>query len=251
LHKQCSLCPNKCSSKLCIIKILFYFLIISLILYSILYSILYGSINLMIGYKGFYYSEYSKNSVYEKLSNTQGIDYDSAEVLAREITVNIFDYFGGRSELKYFTDPEKSHMADVKSLILFSRYAYYSCAIAFIVLLAILYYPNKNYKLYFMSRLSQSLVYGAGSALILMLMIFLAAVFYFDAVFLIFHLTFFPQGNWMFEQGSLLITLFPSQFFYNISVRIFLYAIVQAGVFFIIGYWLRKQLKMYERYHKK
>jgi integral membrane protein (TIGR01906 family) len=205
----------------------------------------------MINYKGFYYSEYEKNNVYEKISDIQSIDRASAESLARDMTESIFGYFRGHADLKYFTDSEKSHMADVKNLISFFRYFYYFCAIVFIILFSILYYHNKSHKIYFISRLSQSLLYGAGAALAIMLMLFLAAIFYFDALFLIFHLALFPQGNWMFDQGSLLIILFPSQFFYNISVRIFLYSTVQAGAFFVIGYWLRKQLKMYERYSGK
>jgi uncharacterized membrane protein len=60
---------------------------------------------------------------------------------------------------------------------------------------------------------------------------------------------FFPQGNWMFSPDSLLITLFPQQFFFDIALRIFIYAMFQSAVFFGIGYWMNKQLKIVEKHN--
>jgi len=61
------------------------------------------------------------------------------------------------------------------------------------------------------------------------------SIFSFDFLFTTFHVIFFPQGNWMFDPSSLLITMFPQTFFFDISLRIFIYAMFQALIFFGIG----------------
>jgi uncharacterized membrane protein len=75
------------------------------------------------------------------------------------------------------------------------------------------------------------------------------SVFYFNTIFTTFHFIFFPQGNWLFDGSSLLITLFPTQFFFDITLRIFIYALIQVAIFIGIGYYLEKQIKIYDKHH--
>jgi integral membrane protein (TIGR01906 family) len=224
-------------------------IIFSVVLFII---IVFGSLNLMIFNKDFYYREYSKNNVYFKLTENTGVTRDVAVDTITNATENTVNYLrGSEKELTHFTDAEKSHMSDVKHLINVMHIVYYSAAILCILLFFYTYQKFKNDKFMFTKILTKALLYSSISTIIFLIVIFLLCVFYFELVFTIFHMIFFPQGNWMFDSSSLLITMFPEQFFFDISLRIFIYAIFQALIFFGIGYWLNKQLKIIEKHHPK
>jgi len=199
-----------------------------------------GSLNMMIFNKEFYYREYSKNNVYKDLPTN--ID-------TKNVTNNVLKYFRNTAELEYFTDTEKSHMQDVKDLIRTMQIIYYGAAAISIALFYYLYRRFRHDKFYFIKSLSKVLLYSSISAIILLILIFVMSVFNFNLLFQVFHLIFFPQGNWMFDSSSLLITIFPEQFFFDISLRIFIYAMFQSLIFFGIGYWIRRQLKIHEKHN--
>ena len=50
-----------------------------------------------------------------------------------------------------------------------------------------------------------------------------------------FHLIFFPQGNWAFPEGSLIITIFPFGFFYDFFFKLILNSLIIALVLFALG----------------
>jgi integral membrane protein (TIGR01906 family) len=207
---------------------------------AIFIIIILGSLNMMIFNKEFYYREYSKSGIYKNLPT---------DVDARNVTNNVLKYFRNTAELGYFTEDEKSHMRDVKDLIHVMQIIYYSAAALSIGLFYYCYRRFRHDKYHFIKILSNILLYSSIAAATFMILIFLASVFNFEIVFRIFHLIFFPQGNWMFDSSSLLITVFPEQFFFDISLRIFIYAIFQAIIFFGIGYWMRRQLKIVEKHN--
>ncbi|MGV8150913.1 MAG: DUF1461 domain-containing protein [Candidatus Woesearchaeota archaeon] len=209
-----------------------------------------GSFSLMFNYKSFYYSEYEKNDVYSKISVRENINITESKMYVKNITENIFDFFKGKSELKYFSEEEKSHMNDVKFVVSAMNFVYYSSSVFFILFFVVLYLLFKNDKLVFIEQLSKILFYGSIASLAFLVVIFLWSIFSFDTLFFLMHSIFFSQGNWMFPSDSLLITLFSEQFFFDISLRIFVYAIFQSGVFFLIGYWLRKQVDISKKLRK-
>jgi len=202
--------------------------------------IIFGSLNFMIFNKEFYLKEYSKNNVYENLP---------ANVDANNVTDNIITYFRNSAELKYFTENESSHMKDVKYLIRLMQFIYYGATVISIILFVYCYQKFKDDKFEFIRVLTKSLLYSSIASIIFLVLIFLMSVFSFDFLFIGFHNIFFPQGNWMFSRDSLLITLFPQQFFFDISLRIFIYAMFQALIFLGIGYWMNKQLKIVEKHN--
>ena len=55
----------------------------------------------------------------------------------------------------------------------------------------------------------------------------------FDNVFTIFHSILFPQGNWIFEESSLLIQTFPEEFFIKIAEYIFLLSLFWGSIFIL------------------
>jgi integral membrane protein (TIGR01906 family) len=220
-------------------------IIIILFSIAIFIIILFGSLNMMIFNKDLYYKEYSKNGVYITLSDNK----DTGKEIATNITENVIKYFRNTEELQYFTNSEKSHMADVKHLIRTMQFIYYGAAIISIGLFFYCYRKFKDDKYMFIRVLAKSLLYSSIAAGVFLVLMFLMSVFAFDFLFTMFHLTFFPQGNWMFDSSSLLITMFPQQFFFDITLRIFIYAMFQALIFFGMGYWMNKQLKIYEKHH--
>jgi integral membrane protein (TIGR01906 family) len=208
--------------------------------------ILFGSFNLMIFNKDFYYREYSKTGVYVQLSDNTTYAVETAH----NITENVIKYFRNTEDLKYFSGDERSHMLDVKKLIRTMQFIYYGAAAITILLFFYCYRKFKEDKFDFIRILAKSLLYSSIAAIIFLLILFLLSVFSFDLTFTVFHMIFFPQGNWMFPSDSLLITLFPQQFFFDITLRIVIYAMFQALIFFGIGYWMNKQLKIHEKYNR-
>jgi len=57
----------------------------------------------------------------------------------------------------------------------------------------------------------------------------------FSYLFENFHTVFFPQGNYMFSEESLLITLFPFGFFYQYFIRLVISSSIIAILLVIIG----------------
>lgn len=210
-----------------------------------------GSFSLMFNYKSFYYSQYEKNGVYDNIAELNNMNITESKDYVKDVTENIFDFFKGKSELNYFSDDEKTHMMDVKFIVSGINFLYYSSTIFFIIIFILLYFLSKKDKLAFIDKLSKILIYGSSASLMFLIILFLWSVFSFDTLFFLMHLLLFPQGNWMFPADSLLIILFPERFFFDMTLRIFVYAIFQSGVFFLIGYWLRKQVKLAKSIHKK
>jgi integral membrane protein (TIGR01906 family) len=200
----------------------------------------------MIYDKNYYYEQYSKNGVYAKISDNRSY----AVNYATNVTDNVVDFLRGKNDLKYFSDTEQSHMHDVKLVISAMNFVYYSSAIFFIIIFIILYYLTKRERINFVEVISRILFFGSIAALAFLISIFLWSVFSFDTLFFLMHLIFFPQGNWMFSSESLLITLFPEPFFFNMALRIFIYAIFQSALFLGIALWFRKQVNMSKKYKK-
>jgi integral membrane protein (TIGR01906 family) len=104
------------------------------------------------------------------------------------------------------TAAEKSHLADVKDIM-------NDLPILFLVLLLVW--------LTLFSRIKEKrkiLLYGGLAAAVIPLILYAVP---FDAVFNLFHQIVFPQGNWIFAPDSLLIQIYPIQFFYDAAFRIF------------------------------
>jgi uncharacterized membrane protein len=96
----------------------------------------------------------------------------------------------------------------------------------------------------FITYIARTTFWGGVISIAFLVILLLMSIFYFDLLFMLMHLILFPQGNWMFPVDSLLITLFPEQFFFNMALRIFIFALFQSAIFLGIGIWLRKHLKI-------
>jgi uncharacterized membrane protein len=57
----------------------------------------------------------------------------------------------------------------------------------------------------------------------------------FISLFENFHYIFFPQGNWAFPEGSLIITIFPFGFFYDFFFRLLLSSLLISIILLFAG----------------
>lgn len=225
--------------------------LITLGVIAIFMILIIGSFSTLVFYKGFYYSEYHKNNVYKSLvTNNYSENVSNSQMLAEDVTNNLVSYMRGKSELKYFSQEEKSHLRDVKFIISGINFIYYSSVVIFLLILIIFYYKFKS-NMGFVEKLSKMVLYGSITSLTFIVAILLLIIFFFQELFLLMHVILFPQGNWMFDQTSLLITLFPNQFFINFGLRIFIYALFQSIIFLIIGIWLRKHVTLQKKFKTK
>lgn len=139
---------------------------------------------------------------------------------------NVFYFLEGKEELAVgFTELEASHLSDVKQVVHYVNYVFYILLLAVTVLITS-YTKNK----YFLFQLLNI----AGKVTVLA-MLFLGSLtlLFFDFVFALFHKIFFPQGNWLFPAGSIIIQTFPLEFFVQISRNIFLLALFLGTIFIL------------------
>ena len=77
----------------------------------------------------------------------------------------------------------------------------------------------------------------------LLFLLLISLGFDFQWLFILFHKIFFPQGNWLFAESSLLIQLFPASFFEAITIRSFLVSLSIPILLF--GYGLYQKNKKF------
>ncbi|MBU4493313.1 MAG: DUF1461 domain-containing protein [Nanoarchaeota archaeon] len=125
-----------------------------------------------------------------------------------EIDKDVTRYITGfSSELNVdFNEDEKSHMVDVKRLIMFEQ-------LLFIFLMVWLFILIKKRKINYLHLKKVALI------VILTAIFSLIASLFFNRFFELFHLIFFPMGNWQFNAGSLMIQTYQQAFFQGFFVR--------------------------------
>jgi len=158
---------------------------------------------------------------------------------SEKLTKNIIEYLKGNEELdNNFSKNEINHMQDVKKLIdLAKLIMFISAAIIIISILLALFIIKK------LLKLLKAIFFGALVTLAILILIALGAMFNFGSSFAYFHELFFPQGNWMFPQGSLLITLLPQSFFVSISQAIFTSGIILSLTLIVLTHFSIKNNK--------
>ncbi len=141
-----------------------------------------------------------------------------------------------RSSVAFFTENEISHMVDVRNLIFKILLLFYGSLLVLIVLLILLLILERKHA----RRLrGTGLVFVISSSAVLFIFIILYILsMNFSHLFDNFHLIFFPQGNFMFDSNSLLITLFPFNFFYQYFTRLVISSIVLSFIFLFIGIFI-------------
>ncbi|MBN1298853.1 MAG: DUF1461 domain-containing protein [Actinobacteria bacterium] len=202
----------------------------ALLSFFLIFVIIFSPLSYYVYNRDFYISLYEKNGVYEILDKQD----------AEKITESVFDFFKSgkqfesfklKGEIGYFNQNEISHLNDVRILIsriLLTFYISSLLSVLFILLLIERKYISflKNF---FLAILISS------SAVIFMLLILFILGNNFWLLFEDFHLIFFPQGNWAFPEGSLIITIFPFGFFYDFFFKLVITSAIITAVMFFAG----------------
>lgn len=152
-----------------------------------------------------------------------------------------FPYFSGNwfwSEiLPLLTKNEFSHMQDVFYIFDFVFCIFVTALFIFFV--SIIWFIFSKHRKYIILWF----IYWSLASLILIWFISFFVVVDFWNVFVFFHEVFFPQGNWTFDQTSILINLFPLDFFEMITMKIFSSSLVFSLIFFAWSLYLLKRTK--------
>ena len=107
---------------------------------------------------------------------------------------------------------EHSHMVDVRNVVLPSM-VILGVAVA---LLAALFATSRRRAWFW-----HAIAVGSGALTVVGVVVGVAVLFFFDAAFLLFHLVFFPQGNFSFDPRTQRLTqLFPDQFWTETAIAI-------------------------------
>jgi uncharacterized membrane protein len=131
------------------------------------------------------------------------------------------EYVTGRSSIRglpqpaegtpFFTADERAHMADVRGVFVGAEVAALAAAAALGLL------ARRAARRGALPRLARN---GAVVAAVAVAVVVSAAFLAFDAFFLLFHEVFFPQGNFLFPAGSNLLALYPTAYWYGVTLRI-------------------------------
>ena len=185
-----------------------------------------------------YYSTlYEDNGVFSILNKSDVLD----------VTKEIFKFFTGRTtnlqaiEVRYsdesisktasFRPDEISHLNDVRKLLVKIFILY--CVSIILSIVLVFFLIEKNIKRFLRSL---GIIFTASSVTVFI--IFIAFYFLsrnFGFLFEKFHLVFFPQGNYTFAESSLIITLFPSGFFYNFFIKLIVCSSLLSIVLLVLG----------------
>ncbi len=200
--------------------------------------------------RGYYETLYEDNGVFSILNKRDVLD----------ATEEIFKFFTGRTtnlqaiEVRYsdesisktasFRPDEISHLNDVRKLLVKIFILYCVSIILFVVMTFLLIERNiKN----FIRNLG--VIFTISSSIMLLFIIILYFLGQnFPSLFDNFHTLFFPQGNFLFPPGSLIITLFPSGFFYDFFIRLILSSTIISVVLLAAGIIFTSIFKFVKKY---
>lgn len=125
---------------------------------------------------------------------------------------------------------ERSHMVDVRNVILPALGLF---ALAFGVLVGLFATTKRRASVW------RAIAWGAGVLTAAGVVIGIAVIFFFDAAFLLFHLVFFPQGNFSFDPRTQRLTqLFPAQFWTETVIAVAAVGLLLAAAVTLVA-WRR------------
>jgi len=200
--------------------------------------------------RGYYETLYEDNRVFSILNKSDVMD----------ATEEIFKFFTGRTttlqtiKVRYsdesmstaasFRPEEISHLNDVRKLLVKIFILYCGSIILFVVMTFLLI--EKNIKNFIRNLGAIFIISSSFMLLFIIILYFLGENF--PVLFENFHLLFFPQGNYAFTEGSLIIILFPSGFFYDFFIRLILSSTIISAVLLVTGIIFISIFKFVKKY---
>ncbi|MFH1211541.1 MAG: DUF1461 domain-containing protein [Candidatus Woesearchaeota archaeon] len=154
--------------------------------------------------KAFYLGQYEKNNLYSR------IEKQDAEEITEDIINGLLDKEKiGSIQTPLITREEKQHLYDVSVIAEKLRTAVIFLAIIILLSLSILI----KKQLFSEKTIARTILMSGTISLLLIILLAAISMASFQESFESFHRIFFPQGNYSFPADSLLITLFPQEFF--------------------------------------
>jgi integral membrane protein (TIGR01906 family) len=151
----------------------------------------------------------------------------------------ILSYLSGplfaENQQAFLTTEEQSHMTDVK--FLFDVAFILSLVSLGILLGMIVVFTWHKMKSHFDELMSRTLRATGWSILLICFLLGAMSLLNFDRFWILFHVIIFPQGNWMFPLNSVLITLYPAEFFARFIMRWLFLVSLFAIVAILISYF--------------
>lgn len=187
------------------------------------------NLNLHIYNNNFYLNEFEKYDVYNSLGK---------EAVLENYNL-LMGYFKNKNNLdqSFFNDKEKTHMIDVKNLLMLAKYLLYLSA--FIMAILILYLAlRKDFH-----SLIKGIFLGSLSAIIMLLVFLAASLLDFSSMFLQFHFAFFSNNLWQLDPATdNLIIMFQEGFFYDSFRAILVNSIITVVLILVSSFALRHYL---------
>ena len=196
------------------------------ILFAVLTAILISliSIESSIFDRKFYSREFEALGVYHDLGNEA----------PENVTTSLLDYYSGKTssfESNHLEANEISHLNDVNSVMKSIFFTKKIFAFFWVVAGGFFVFRKKDEFLKFFGES----FYLAGIILFLIVGVLFISSLFFGAAFTFFHQIFFPQGNWAFPADSVLIRIYPRQFFLDFFIKIIFKILVYGVVIMLTG----------------
>jgi len=168
--------------------------------------------------------EYYRNNVCQSI----GID----EV--NSATNSLFAYMKHNTPLNdQFSERDKAHMVDVRSLIKKAGWAYYACIVVIVLLFYIMHQSDSRVFLRNAANTFVTVGILAGG----MLSFAYLAGRNFSGAFTVFHKLLFDNDLWLLDpKHDLLIRLFPEQFFYDFAAETMRRTAISCAILVVIAF---------------
>lgn len=174
----------------------------------------------------FYEEKFEEHNISKEVNNSLTI--------TKELLIYLKNNEDVKIETDVFNEKEKQHLLEVKTLIASALKTKNFSIFVLILLFVLLFLLCKNNSI-FLRKLSIGIFVGA--LLVVFLFLFGTVLLSnFTESFFTFHRTFFESTTWMLNpEIDMLIRLFPENFFYDITEKIFMSSLMHSAFILILS----------------
>lgn len=174
------------------------------------------------------------------LTNTHFYDTEFTRLnVNASLGMNVVSYVNGKTSLSdEFNEREASHLADVRNLFSKVKIIYYASLLLLAGITVFLFTRDNLIHLIPTAFIRSGLI-----SLIFIIVLFLLSL-NFSAFFTNIHKPFFASNSWTFPADSLLIQIFPVEFFKNFTTTLIRSIFLNSAIFFGAGVFVRKKFRM-------
>ncbi len=173
--------------------------------------------------ESFFYTQLKENNVYSTVPNADYVYHNLSNYLTK----------GGELDQSLYTGREIIHLEDVRDIVAMASYS-----LVIMLLLSIgvtaYFFVSKEFR-----ALGNAYLMGGVLALVISVAIAVAAIMSFSDLFVVFHKLLFSNNFWQLPASTMLIQLFPEEFFVAASRRIITSCLLLSAFSVVKGLVLR------------